>query len=87
MFLQASKMVKIAQLNKGKRVKLSKADIVDFSINLLDTKRRVSKEKYEKILRLHKEFSKDKEKIEMDLNKYQSIINDMMKEFNDIENG
>jgi len=85
--LQASKMVKIAQLNKGKRVKLSKADIVDFSINLLDTKRRVSKEKYEKILRLHKEFSKDKEKIEMDLNKYQSIINDMMKEFNDIENG
>ena len=87
MFLQASKMVKIAQLNKGKRVKLSKADIVDFSINLLDTKRRVSKEKYEKILRLHNEFSKDKEKIEMDLNKYQSIINDMMKEFNDIENG
>ena len=86
MFSQVSKIYKIAQLQKGKTVKLSIADIVDFSINLLDTKRRVSKEKYDKILDQYNEFSKNKQKIEMDLNKYQSIIDDMTIKFNDIEN-
>ena len=86
MFLQTNRIIKMALLNKGKTAKLSKSDIVDFTIDLLDTKKRVSKEKYNKILELHKKYSNDNEKIEMDLNKYQSIIDDMINQFSNIEN-
>lgn len=86
MLTQATKMFKIAQLQKGKTVKLSRADILDFSINLIDIKKRLGNEQYKKILELYKKFSKDREKIEMDLEKYNSVIEDMMKQFHEIEN-
>jgi hypothetical protein len=86
MISQAIKMFKIAQLQKGKIVKLSKADIVDFSVNLLELKKSLSDEKYKKALELYKEYSKERKKIDMDLEIYNSTIQDMMKQFNDLEN-
>ena len=86
MLLQVVKMVKVAMLQKGKKVKLSKSDILDYSINLIEVKRRVSDEKYEEILQVYKEFSNDRKRVEMDLSTYESTIDNMMKRFEEVEN-
>lgn len=86
MFSQIAKMVKIAMLQKGKKAKLSKSDVVDYSINLIEVKKRVSDERYEEILKVYKEFSNDRKRVEMDLNTYESTLNNMMEQFEEIEN-
>ncbi len=81
MFGQWGNMVKIGMLQAGKRVKFSRADLLNYTINLLEIKKRVNTEQYRKIYELFLEISKDKEKIEMDLSKYKSTIEDISKQF------
>ena len=74
MFGQLSKMVKLGMLQKGKAVKFSRADLLDYCINLLDAKRKLDKEKYDKVYELYLQISKDNKKIEMNLEEYYSVV-------------
>lgn len=81
MFGQLSKMVKIGMLQKGKTVKFSRADLLDYSVNLFEVKRKLDKEKYSKVYDLYVKISKDNKKIEMNLDEYKKIIDKMVSEF------
>lgn len=81
MYSQLSKMMKIWMLQKGKIVKLSKADILDFSINLYYIRKKISPEKYQQILELYKKMSKENNKVKMNLEQYNKIMDDMTKKF------
>ncbi len=81
MFGQLGKMIKIGLLQKGKTVKFSRADLVDYSINLLEAKRKLDKEQYDEVYNLYIKMTKDNKKIEMNLDEYKKIIDAMVNDF------
>lgn len=81
MFGQFSKMVKIGMLQKGKTVSLSRSDVLDFTISLLDVKKKLSEEKYKEVYNQYIEITKDNNKIEMNLDTYTAIIDEISNKF------
>lgn len=81
---QFSKMIKLGLLQSGKTVKLSRADIIDFVINLYNIKKKVNANEYKKIYELYMEIRNDNEMISMDLEVYKKVVNDMKNSFNAI---
>lgn len=78
---QWGNLIKMGMLQAGKKVKFSRADLLNYTINLMDVKRKVSQDQYNEIYQLFLEISKDKEKIEMDLAKYKLTINEITERF------
>lgn len=78
---QWGNLIKMGMLQAGKTVKFSRADLLNYTINLMDVKRKVSQDQYNKIYQLFIEISKDKVKIEMDLAKYKTAINEITERF------
>ena len=81
---QFSKMIKLGLLQSGKTVKLSRADILDYVINLFNIKKKVNADEYKKIYELYMEIRNDNEMISMDLEGYKKVVNDMTNSFNAI---
>ncbi len=81
MFGQWGNLIKIGMLQAGKTVKFSRADLLNYTINLLEVKKKVSPDQYDKIYKVFLEISKDKNKIEMDLSQYKSIIREITEKF------
>ena len=81
---QFSKMIKLGLLQSGKTVKLSRADILDYVINLYNIKKKVNADEYKKIYELYMEIRNDNEMISMDLEGYKKVVNDMTNSFNAI---
>lgn len=81
MSAQWGNLIKIGMLQAGKTVKFSRADLLNYTINLMDVKRKVSQDQYNKIYELFLEISKDKVKNEMDLVKYKATINEITERF------
>ena len=78
---QWGNLIKMGMLQAGKTVKFSRADLLNYTINLLDVKKKVSSDQYNKIYDLFLEISKDKVKVEMDLTKYKATINEITERF------
>lgn len=85
MFGQLGNMIKMGQLQAGKTVKFSKADLVNYSINLMEAKKRLSDDKYKEVYDLFIKLSKENKKIEMDLGMYKSIIKEITDNFVQID--
>ncbi len=81
MFGQWGNLAKMGMLQAGKTVSFSRADLLNYTINLLEVKKKVSGDQYNKIYELFVEISKDKAKIEMDLAKYKSTIVEISERF------
>ena len=81
---QFSKMIKLGLLQSGKTVKLSRADILDYVINLFNINKKVNADEYKKIYELYMEIRNDNEMISMDLEGYKKVVNDMTNSFNAI---
>jgi hypothetical protein len=81
MFGQMGKLFKIGMLRSGRTVKMSKSELIDLVINLYYIKKEVAPEQYKEIYKLYLEISKDKEPIEMDMDKYLEAVNELTAQF------
>lgn len=81
MFGQMGKLFKIGMLRSGKTVKMSNSELIDLVINLYYIKKEVTPEQYKEIYKLYLEISKDKEPIEMDMDKYLEVVNELTAQF------
>jgi len=75
---------KIQQLRKGKKVKLSKSQIVFCIINLMSAKNNLTPEQFEEFVSIFKRIRKDKEKHLMDFDGYLETCGEIIAEFEKI---
>ena len=81
---QMGKLFRIGMLRSGKTVKMSKSELIDLVINLYYIKKEVTPEQYNDIYKLYLEICKDKEPIEMDMDKYLNVVDEIIAQFREI---